>query len=209
MLLGGLESLTADAERIAAHVELRTAFSYARSRRQTSKGSGESKYEGCAREASKPFFLPEKPRLPLAFCARRPCSRLPRLVLLVEPAVDEAPNQGAGRDTAAEALAAQARVDAFFEAHRHRLSQGSHLRPQPYTRRSPPATDRSEVVRSSAGTPETSLRASTEHSQKHARVVGVFSKVRSVRNAVRWAANRQESWVSSNVVARATAEGGK
>jgi hypothetical protein len=66
--------------------------------------------------------------------------------------VDEGPDQGAGRDTAsealvaqarAEALAAQARVDAFFEAHRHRLSQGSHLCRQPYMSRLPPATDRS------------------------------------------------------------------
>ena len=99
-------------------------------------------------------MLPEEPRLPLPFCARRPCSRLPRLVLFVEPAVDEGPNQGAGRDTASEALAAQACVDAFFEAHRDRFSQGSHLRPQPYTSRPPPAADRSVVWCSSAGTPK-------------------------------------------------------
>ena len=57
--------------------------------------------------------------------------------------MDEGPDQGAGRDTASEALVAQARVDAFFEAHRHRLSQGSHLCRQPYMSRLPPATDRS------------------------------------------------------------------
>jgi len=73
-------------------------------------------------------------------------SRLPRLVLLVQPAMDKGPDQGAGRDTASVASAAQARVDAFFEAHRQRLSQGSHLRPQPYTSRPPPATDRSAMV---------------------------------------------------------------
>jgi hypothetical protein len=53
------------------------------------------------------------------------------------------PDQGAGRDTASEALAAQACVDAFFEAHRNRLSQGSHLHLQPYTSRPPTATDHS------------------------------------------------------------------
>ena len=47
-----------------------------------------------------PFFLSEELRLPLPFCARRPVGRFPRLVLLDEPAVDEGPNQGAGRDTA-------------------------------------------------------------------------------------------------------------
>ena len=60
--------------------------------------------------------------------------------------MDEGPDQGAGRNTASEALAPQARVDSFIEAHRQRLSQGSHLRPQPYTSRPPPATDRSAVV---------------------------------------------------------------
>ncbi len=90
--------------------------------------------------------LTEEPRLPLPFWVR-PGGRLPRLVLLVEPAVDEGPDQGAGGDTTPEALAAQPRVDAFFEAHRHRLSQGSHLRPQPYTSRPPPATDRSGPMR--------------------------------------------------------------
>ena len=69
-----------------------------------------------------PFSLSEQSRLPLPFWARRPGGRLPRLVLLVEPAVDEGPDQGAGWDTVPEALAAQPRVDAFFEAHRHRLS---------------------------------------------------------------------------------------
>src|SRR5215204_6807115 len=64
----------------------------------------------------------------LGLAARWPS---PRLVLLLEPAVDEGPYQGTGRNTASEALAAQARVDAFFEANRHRLSQGSHLRPNP------------------------------------------------------------------------------
>jgi hypothetical protein len=34
-------------------------------------------------EALKTFFLPEEPRLPLVFCAWRPRSRLPRLVVLV------------------------------------------------------------------------------------------------------------------------------
>jgi hypothetical protein len=93
--------------------------------------------------ASKRSSLSEELRLPLLFRARRPGGRLPRLVLLVKPAVDEGPDQGAGGDTAPEALAAQPRVDAFFEAHRDRLSQGSHLRPQPYTRQPPPATERS------------------------------------------------------------------
>ncbi len=97
--------------------------------------------------ASKRFSLSKEPRLPLPFWARRPGGRLPRLVLLVEPSVDKGPDQGACRDTASEALAAQLRVDAFFEAHRHRLSQGSHLRPQPYTSRPPTATDRSESMR--------------------------------------------------------------
>ena len=97
--------------------------------------------------ASRRSSLSEEPRLPLPFWARRPGGRLPRLVLLVEPAVHEGPDQGACRDTASEALAAQPRVDAFFEAHRHRLSQGSHLHPQPYTSRPPPATDRSESMR--------------------------------------------------------------
>jgi hypothetical protein len=95
----------------------------------------------------KPSFLAEEPRLPLPFWPRRPGGRLPRLVLLVEPAVDEGPDQGAGRNAASEALAPQARVDSFFEAHRQRLSQGSHLRPQPYTSRPPPATDRSSLTR--------------------------------------------------------------
>lgn len=89
-------------------------------------------------------FLAKEPRLPLLFWARRLRGRLSRLV---EPAVDEGPDQGAGRDTASEALAAQARVNTFFEAHRQRLSQGSHLRPQPYTSYPPPATDRSGAVR--------------------------------------------------------------
>ena len=97
--------------------------------------------------ASRRSSLSEEPRLPLGFRARRFGGRLTRLVLLVEPAVDEGPDQGAGRDAAPEALAAQPRVDAFFEAHRHRLSQGSHLRPQPYTSRPPPAAGRSESMR--------------------------------------------------------------
>ena len=96
---------------------------------------------------SKPSFFAEEPRLPLPFWTCRPSGRHPRLVLLLEPAVDEGPDQGAGRDTASEALAAQARVDAFFEAHRHRPSQGSHLCRQPYTSRPPPATDRSGPTR--------------------------------------------------------------
>jgi hypothetical protein len=66
----------------------------------------------------KPSFLAEEPRLPLLFWARRPGGHLPRLVLLVEPAVDEGPDQSAGRNTASEALAPQARVNSFFEAHR-------------------------------------------------------------------------------------------
>ncbi len=96
--------------------------------------------------ASMRFSLTEKPRLPLPFWAR-PGGRLPSLVLLVKPAVDEGPDQGAGRDTASQALAAQPRVDAFFEAHRHRLSQRSHLRPQPYTSRPPPANGHSKSMR--------------------------------------------------------------
>jgi hypothetical protein len=77
------------------------------------------------------WAFPEEPRLPLPFWTWRPGGRLPRLVLLLEPAVNEGPYQGTGWNTASEALAAQARVDAFFEANRHRLSQGSHLRPNP------------------------------------------------------------------------------
>ena len=96
--------------------------------------------------ASRCSSLSEEPRLPLPFWVR-PGGRLPRVALLVELAVDEIPDQGAGRDTASEALAAQPRVDAFFEAHRHRLSQGSHLRPQPYTSRPPPANGHSESMR--------------------------------------------------------------
>lgn len=65
-------------------------------------------------EASKISFLPEEPRLPLVFWAWRPCGRLPRLVVLVEPAVDEGTDQGASRDTASEALPTQACVDALF-----------------------------------------------------------------------------------------------
>ncbi len=96
--------------------------------------------------ASRCSSLSEKPRLPLPFWVR-PGGRLPSLVLLVKPAVDEGPDQGAGRDTASQALAAQPRVDAFFEAHRHRLSQRSHLRPQPYTSRPPPANGHSKSMR--------------------------------------------------------------
>ncbi len=97
--------------------------------------------------ASKRSSFSEESRLPLLLRDRRAYGRVPRLVLLVEPAVDECPDQGAGRDTAAEALTAQLCVDAFFEAHRHRLSQGSHLGPQPYTSRPPPATDSSGPMR--------------------------------------------------------------
>src|SRR5215208_5091311 len=104
---------------------------------------GESKDDQRTPGTSRSSFLAEEPRLPLPFWAQRPGVRLPRLVLLVEPAVDKGPDQGAGRDTASEALAAQARVDAFIEAHRNRLSQGSHLHPQPYTSRPPTATDHS------------------------------------------------------------------
>jgi hypothetical protein len=74
--------------------------------------------------ASRRSSLSEEPRLPLLLRDRRACGCVPRLVLLVEPAVDECPDQGAGRDTASEALAAQPRVDAFFEAHRNRLRKG-------------------------------------------------------------------------------------
>ncbi len=42
--------------------------------------------------ASKRFSLSEQSRLPLRFRVRRPDGRLPRLVLLVEPAVDEGPD---------------------------------------------------------------------------------------------------------------------
>jgi hypothetical protein len=111
------------------------------------RGRRESTDEQGTPATLKPSFLAEEPRLPLPFWPRRPGGRLPRLVLLVEPAVDEGPDQGAGRNTASEALAPQARVDSFFEAHRQRLSQGSHLRPQPYTSRPPPATDRSGQTR--------------------------------------------------------------
>jgi hypothetical protein len=96
--------------------------------------------------ASRCSSLSEEPRLPLPFWVR-PGGRLPHVALLVEPAVHEGPDQGAGRDTAPEALAAQLRVDAFFEAHRHRLSQGSHLHPQPYTSRPPPANGHSKSMR--------------------------------------------------------------
>jgi hypothetical protein len=99
-------------------------------------------------DPSKPSFLSEEPRLPLPFWAWRPGGRLPRLVLLVEPAVNEGPDQGAGGDTASKALAAQSRVDALFEAHRYRLSQASHLRLKPYTSRPLPATDRSGPTQS-------------------------------------------------------------
>jgi hypothetical protein len=122
-------------------------ISYTLSRRATKEARGDSKDEQCTRGISRPSFLAEEPRLSLPFWARRPGGRLPRLVLLFEPAVDEGPDQGTGRNTASEALAAQARMDAFFEAHRHRLSQGSHLRPQPYTSRPPSATDRSGPTR--------------------------------------------------------------
>ena len=96
--------------------------------------------------ASKRSSLSEESRLPLPFWVQ-PGGRLPRVALLVEPAVNESPDQGAGRDTASEASAAQLRVDAFLEAHRHRLSQGSHLRPQAYTSRPPPANGHSESMR--------------------------------------------------------------
>jgi len=148
--LGGVSSGVNQSGHQRWHCELerllRTAFSSTLSRRTNNETRGKSKDEQRAPGASKPSFLAEEPRLPLPFCARRPVSRFPRLVLLVEPAVDEGPDQGAGRDTASEALAAEARVDPFFEAHRDRLSQGSHLRPQPYTSRPPPATDCSTVV---------------------------------------------------------------
>jgi hypothetical protein len=42
--------------------------------------------------ASRRSSLSEEPRLPLPFWARRPGGRLPRLVLLVEPAVHEGPD---------------------------------------------------------------------------------------------------------------------
>jgi hypothetical protein len=99
-------------------------------------------------DPSKSSFLAEEPWLPLPFWAWRPGGHLPRLVLLVEPVVNEGPNQGAGRNTASEALAAQARVDALFEAHRYRFSQGSHLRLLPYTSRPLHATDRSGPTQS-------------------------------------------------------------
>jgi hypothetical protein len=101
----------------------------------------------CTPRASRRSSLSEEPRLPLLLRDRRPCGRVPRLVLLVKPAVDECPDQGAGRDAASEALAAQPRVDAFFETHRNRLPQGSHLRPQAYTSQPPPATERSVPAR--------------------------------------------------------------
>ena len=67
---------------------------------------GEPKDEQRTPGTSKPSFLPEEPRLPLPFWAWRPGGRLPRLVLLLEPAVDEGTYQGTGRNTASEALAA-------------------------------------------------------------------------------------------------------
>ncbi len=82
------------------------------------RGKRESKDEQGTPASLKPSILAEEPRLPLPFWARRPGGRLPRLFLLVEPAVDEGPDQGAARYTASEALAPQARVDSFFEAHR-------------------------------------------------------------------------------------------
>ena len=60
-----------------------------------------------------------------------------RLSFLLEPAVNESTHQGARRDTAPEAMAAQAQVGLLLEPHGHGfVAQGSHRRPSAYT--SPP-----------------------------------------------------------------------
>jgi hypothetical protein len=57
-----------------------------------------------------------------AFGAFLLCHRLPFLVpLLLEPAVNEGTHQGACRDAAPEAVAAQAQVGLFLEPHGHRF----------------------------------------------------------------------------------------
>ena len=80
---------------------------------------------------SRRYFLAEKPRLPAAFGASPFGHRLPSLVpLLLEPAVDEGAHQGARRDAAPQAVAAQAQIGLLLEPHGHRLvAQGSHRRP--------------------------------------------------------------------------------
>jgi hypothetical protein len=91
-----------------------------------------------SRRHSRRTSLAEKPRLPAAFGAFPLCHSFPFLVpLLLEPAVNERAHQGAGRDAAPEAVAAQAQVGLLFEPHGHRLvAQWAHRRPPAYT--SPP-----------------------------------------------------------------------
>lgn len=88
-----------------------------------------------SRRHSRRTSLAEKPRLPAAFGAFPLCHSLPFLVpLLLEPAVNEGAHQGAGRDAAPEAVAAQAQVGLLFEPHGHRLvAQWAHRRPPAYT----------------------------------------------------------------------------
>jgi hypothetical protein len=72
------------------------------------------------RRHSRRTSLAEKPRLPAAFWAFPLCHSLPFLVpLLLEPAVNEGAHQGASRDAAPEAVAAQAQVGLLFEPHGH------------------------------------------------------------------------------------------
>ena len=82
--------------------------------------------------------LAEKPWLLVAFGVALLGHRLHFLVpLLLEPAVNESTHQGARRDTAPEAMAAQAQVCLLLEPHGHGfVEQGSHRRPSAYT--SPP-----------------------------------------------------------------------
>jgi hypothetical protein len=79
--------------------------------------------------------LAEKSRLPAAFGACPIGHGLPFPVsLLLEPAVNEGAHQGAGRDAAPEAVAAQAQVGLLFEPHGHRLvAQRAHRHPPAYT----------------------------------------------------------------------------
>jgi hypothetical protein len=88
-----------------------------------------------SRRHSRRTSLAEKPRLPAAFGSFPLCHSLSFLVpLLLEPAVNEGAHQGAGRDAAPEAVAAQAQVGLLFEPHGHRLvAQWDHRRPTAYT----------------------------------------------------------------------------
>jgi hypothetical protein len=91
-----------------------------------------------SRRHSRRTSLAEKPRLPAAFGSFPLCHSLSFLVpLLLEPAVNEGAHQGAGRDAAPEAVAAQAQIGLLFEPHGHRLvAQWAHRHPPAYT--SPP-----------------------------------------------------------------------